>query len=68
MKAWIGPVLAAAQTAHERHGDAAHEAATPGEIPADKPAAAPVPRSSTKGGGQVPGGGAFMTWWRRWRA
>jgi hypothetical protein len=67
MKAWIGPVLAAAQTAHERRGDAAHEAADPGETAVEKPAAALAPRSSTKGGGQVPGSGAFMTWWRRWR-
>jgi hypothetical protein len=67
MKAWIGPALAAAQTAHERRGDAAHNAAAQGETAAEKPAAALAPRFSTKAGGQVPGSGAFMTWGRRWR-
>jgi hypothetical protein len=67
MKAWIGPALAAAQTAHERRGDAAHNTAAEGEAAAEKRAAAVAPRSSTKAGGQVPGSGAFTSWWRRWR-
>jgi hypothetical protein len=65
MKAWIGPVLAAAQTAHERREDAGHEPAAPGEAAEEKAAAAPLPGTSAKGRAQPPGS-AFMNWWRRW--
>jgi hypothetical protein len=68
MKAWIGPVLAAAQAAHERREDAAHEPAALGEIAAEKTPAAPASGFSVKAGAQASGGRAFMNWWRRWRA
>jgi hypothetical protein len=68
MKAWIGPVLAAAQTAHERRDDAAYEPAALGETTAEKAPAAPASGCSAKAGAQARGGRAFMNWWRRLRA
>jgi hypothetical protein len=67
MKAWIGPVLAAAQSAHERRDDAAHEPAALGETTAEKAPAAQA-SGSAKAGAQARGGRAFMNWWRRLRA
>ena len=68
MKPWIGPVLAAAQAAHERREDAAHEPAALGETAAEKAPAASASGFSAKAGAQASGGRAFMNWWRRWWA
>jgi hypothetical protein len=69
MKAWIGPVLAAAQTAHERPEDATSDPDAPGiEDAARSAAAQSLAPGSAEAGAKRPRGRGFVNWWRRWRA
>jgi hypothetical protein len=72
MKAWIGPVLAAAQTANERREDATRDPAAPSEFGTAETIAGMHPDAA------APGAAAKSTttsspihglagWWRRWR-
>ena len=72
MKAWIGPVLAAAQTANERREDASRDPAAPSESGSAQTIAGMHPDAA------APGAAAKATttsgpdrglaaWWRRWR-
>jgi hypothetical protein len=70
MKAWIGPVMAAAQTAHERREDALRSPATPiqpgtEETTAGMDAAASPSGSDVKVAPEASGSGP-VRWWRRW--
>ena len=72
MKAWIGPVMAAAQTAHERNESALRNPAGTSE-PGTEGIAGGVegdpsaPGSAAKAAPEASGRRGFLGWWRRWR-